>query len=302
MFLIDTENDIADFLEAVNFLPPEGFTVDYFVVPQNEISISNYEDVGFELECEDDLSQTYCRINPIERIDQADSPAEYEDWTVQSPGVRGPKRMPFPRSTDPSELNCPFVKELSESNRTYKDLLLKENFGPFPKGTVFHCVRKNSLKEAYELKNLSQKDANNLSTLGKTSLDSIEYLINVTSQFLKVLTSYKYALEDRIDLSSESLDILTKYSKNALDTQPHNLPGVISSPTSYDINELKTDNERLKTIKTEFEKAKSEADTYKRLLSEDMSIMLKYLKKVHTSNAYFEQMVEVLNSSISNPY
>lgn len=301
MFLIDTENDIADFLEAVNFLPPEGFTVDYFVVPQNEMQVP--ANTGFELLSEDDLSQTYCRVEPINKIDQADSPIEYSDWSVPHIGVKGAKKMPLPRSVDPSELRCPFVKELSESNSTYKDLLLNKRYGPFPKGTVFHCVRKSSLlKEAYSSKNLSKKDAANLVNISTNSLNAVTYLISVTNHFLQTLETYKESLSDNIDLSSESLDIATKYSKNNSSGQVHTLPGIISTPAQYNITELKADHDRLQMLKTETDKAKSEADIYMRLLSEDVSIMLKYWKKINSNNALFEQLIEVLNSSIPGPY
>ena len=70
----------------------------------------------------------------------------------------------------------------------------------------------------------------------------------------------------------------------------------------YNITELKADHDRLQMLKTETDKAKSEADIYMRLLSEDVSIMLKYWKKINSNNALFEQLIEVLNSSIPGPY
>lgn len=300
MFLIDTENDIADFLEAVSFLPPKGFSVDYFIVPQNEIQLS--PETGFELQTEDELSQTYSRVQPIEKIDQAVTPAEYNDWSAPKAGKRGPQETAIPRSVDPEELPCPFVKELSESNKKYKDLLLKENFGPFPKGTVFHCVKNNPLKEAYSAKNLSRQDSNNLSSMGAATVNSVDSLVNILSHFISTLKAYKSVLSDHVDFSSETIDIASKYSKNNIQTQAHILPGVITAPAQYNINELKSDHNRLQAVKQQADKVKSETDIYMRILSEDMSIILKNWKKVNFNSAMFSQLIEVLNASISNPY
>jgi len=147
MYLTKSDYTTEDFLKAIGFIAPRGYSVAYFITPQN-ISLPN--GTGFMPQLKDippDESQTYVLTPPVEKIDQALSPAEYSVWNPNELGRRQPTPNVLPPVTEPEDLDSPFVKTLSESKTFGTDLKLLEDYYMFPKNTVFHCVE-NKLNEA----------------------------------------------------------------------------------------------------------------------------------------------------------
>lgn len=130
------ELPLDSFLKAVQFIPPAGKTIEYFISPE-EID----DTPGFEAEqtAQPSDSIVYTRKDPGRKIDQQSTPADYADTSVPKVENSGPKATVLPRSTPISNLKCPFVEILSDDNLG-TDLLLKESFGPFYKNTIFHCL------------------------------------------------------------------------------------------------------------------------------------------------------------------
>ena len=148
MFLTNPNLNIEDFLRATNFICPQGFSVAYFITPQQ---INVPEGAGYveqKTAKPDDESITYTRTQPIQKQDSASSPAEYSSWQIPEMGRRQPTPNILPDITEPEDLDSPFVKVLSESKQYGTDIILLENYGPFPKNTLFHCVP-NKLDEGY---------------------------------------------------------------------------------------------------------------------------------------------------------
>jgi len=141
MFLSAKEYDIEDFLKSLKFIPPKGTSVQYFISPKSMGDVP--EQAGFEPQVKDvppDESVTYVMTPPIQKVDQAVSPAEYSSWTPGELSRRQPTPNILPKVTEPEDLDCPFVQVLSESKVFGTDVKLLEDFGPFYKNTVFHCV------------------------------------------------------------------------------------------------------------------------------------------------------------------
>jgi len=153
MFLTNTDYNVEDFLQAIQFIPPQGMSVAYFITP-NDINMP--QGTGYQqqqnIEKMPDESQTYTMTPPQQKIDQAVTPAEFSHWQPGELGRRQPTPNVLPDITDPGEqeLGCPFVKVLSESRLYGTDIQLLEDFHMFPKNTLFHCMP-NKLSEA-ELK------------------------------------------------------------------------------------------------------------------------------------------------------
>lgn len=144
MFLTTEDLSIDGFLKAISFIPPKGMTVDYFISP-NPIDIEGSEDY-FEIEQDPSLrsdSITYNRKDPNTKIYQADTPAEYAENFSKKLVNTGNKMPVMPQSTPIESIGCPFVDVVSDTNLG-TDVLLKEDYGPFPKNTLFHCVTEDN--------------------------------------------------------------------------------------------------------------------------------------------------------------
>lgn len=143
MFLTTEELGIKDFLKAISFIPPKGTSVDYFISPKalngETVGFAPAESVGEPYE---NASITYQRIDPAQKLVQADTPEDYADITPLEMPATGPKRPVIPQNTPIETLKCPYRTISDDELGT--DLVLTENFGPFYKNTLFHCLKEAS--------------------------------------------------------------------------------------------------------------------------------------------------------------
>jgi hypothetical protein len=142
--------DIEDFLEAIGFVAPPGYDVNYFVVPRGQEKIFT-QTPGFTKgeSLPEDETITYHQTPPDQKHDTAESPSEYSIWEARPLGRRLSAPHPLPRVTDPSELKSPFVKMINESTKKKISFRLTEDVYPFRSGTLFFCSKKR-LKEGWK--------------------------------------------------------------------------------------------------------------------------------------------------------
>ena len=157
------------------------------------------------------------------------------------------------------------------------------------------------LQEIYQTKNLSQKDANLLAQISKSAITSLQSTIGSLQHLLANLQIYKECLIDGINLQAESADLISKYTRN-IPQQSHTLPGVISLPPSYDLESIKTDNERLTQVKELKDKAIKQKEIYLRLSEEDVRLFLGSWKRLNYANASFDEFIESLNAELNQSY
>lgn len=140
MFLTANELNTNDFLKAIQFIPPAGMSVDYFVAPQK----LNGETAGFAPDAEPTYPESdsiiYTRKDPNTKIQQQDTPADYSAIPMKNIVNTGGKMPVVPQVTPIEGKKCPFIDVLSEDSLG-TDVILKESFGPFAKNTLFHCVK-----------------------------------------------------------------------------------------------------------------------------------------------------------------
>jgi len=143
MFLTANELGLEDFLKAIAFIPPTGMNVEYFISPKP----INGDTPGFSKEptvkeYEDD-SITYNRVDPAQKIVQADTPEDYAGIIPTKTPTTGPKPPVMPNNTPIESLQCPYAKVISDDETLGTDIVLTESFGPFQKNTLFHCKKLN---------------------------------------------------------------------------------------------------------------------------------------------------------------
>jgi len=166
MFLQSEDHNIDDFLNAVNFIAPQGFNLKYFIVPyaaNTTILAGGAQDNGYERVEPERNSQdvkgitdtiTYVRKNMKDRQSFNDSgfnlnqiPNEFP-ITRQNQAPSNLEPLQTDLIADGTEIKSPIAGVLvTESRKDYIDIQLKEAIGCFPKHTLLHFV-KNNLKES----------------------------------------------------------------------------------------------------------------------------------------------------------
>jgi hypothetical protein len=148
MYVQKQDLDLSDFLEAVNFVTPPGYQIDYFIIPHGEsFNPPEGADVSIQTPPIDDESILYHMTPPTLKKDFAQDPVEYGIWEPGELGRREPSPAAIPRVTEPEDLQSPFVKMINEGLNDKVEFVLKENIYPFPTGTYFSCERKNRIRE-----------------------------------------------------------------------------------------------------------------------------------------------------------
>lgn len=143
MYISFQEPNEEDFLKAINFIPPKGMVIQYFISPEDIGNILP----GFQKEQETVEPSNpaevvvYNRRDPASLIAQAETPIEYSLNTAEPLVNSGLKAPVVPTSVDPSELKCPFITALTAPEDPTQDLVLTESYGPFKKNTLFHCIK-----------------------------------------------------------------------------------------------------------------------------------------------------------------
>ena len=153
------------------------------------------------------------------------------------------------------------------------------------------------LEEYYNPRNLNQKDAGILAAISKSSVSAIESAIGSLTHLISNLRIYKECMIDSINLQAESADIATKYTGD-VPQQVNILPGVLSMPQTYDLTQIRTDNERMMAIKDQKDKAISQKDIYLRVAKEDVRLFIAAWKRLNISNASFDEFIDSLAKQI----
>lgn len=160
-----------------------------------------------------------------------------------------------------------------------------------------------NIKEFYRTKNLSARDSTLMQQLMSDNVSSISKTIAAIQDLQKNLSIYKECLVDSINLEVESADLATKYAVNDLQTSTFgSLPGVTTTPKSYDIDAIKKDSDRMAQIQQERDKVLNQKETYLRICKEDVKVFIDAWKALNYNNAYWNEYIESLNKSINSNY
>ena len=138
MYIQRSDFNIKDFLEAVNFICPKGYDINYFILPKKD-SFDLPINSGFSrMEgLPEDESIVYKRTPPIFKKDFAQDPVEYSVWEPKELGKNTPSNPIIPKITDPSELDSPFIKVHESMVKDNIEVSLRKRIGPFPVGSFF---------------------------------------------------------------------------------------------------------------------------------------------------------------------
>jgi len=178
---------------------------------------------------------------------------------------------------------------------------MESNFEQLKNNATLAPLQEEKLTEFYTPKSMNNRDATILATISKSSISAIESTIGTLTHLIQNLKVYKECMIDSINLQAESADIATKYS-NEIPQQANVLPGVISIPHSYDLNAIKSDNERMMQIKDERDKVTTQKDIYLRVAREDVRLFLGAWRRLTLSDSQYDEFIESLNNEINKNY
>jgi hypothetical protein len=106
---------------------------------------------------------------------------------------------------------------------------------------------------------------------------------------------------DCINLQAEKVDLATKYARD-IPQQSHILPGVIQTPPDYDMSSIRQDNERMKELSDNLDKAIGQKEIYMRISEEDVRLFLAAWKRLNYQNVSLDQFLETMNKSVNKNY
>jgi Ni,Fe-hydrogenase I large subunit len=160
----------------------------------------------------------------------------------------------------------------------------------------------DNLKEGfYSPQNLNSKDANILASISKASIQSLDSAIGVLSHLISNLKIFKECMIDSINLQAEKIDITTKYAKD-IPQQSHILPGIVQTPTEYNLDSVRSDNDRMLQLKDSVDKSTTQKEIYMRISEEDVRMFLASWKRLSYQNASLDQFIDAMQKSTNQNY
>ena len=166
----------------------------------------------------------------------------------------------------------------------------KENFDE-----ILACEHK-PLKEGYAVQNIDEKNQKVIDALRTGLKDNIEKCLKEIDSLKSAVSLYRDSITDYVDLSIEKSDIVAKYSK-ANNGSTYNLPGVFaSSAGAYDLDAMRADNQRIEQVKSLYDVAEGQKDTYFKMIVRAQNEMKLYLTAIARINndleIYLEQLAQ----------
>jgi hypothetical protein len=147
---------------------------------------------------------------------------------------------------------------------------------------------------AYIPTSINKKDAMVLQTLRQNSQKNIDKAIDATATLHQALKTYKEALADSQELSTEEADIICKYA-TAPTMGSYNLPSIlIGDKASYNINDVKADNQRLENLRNESKRAANQADYYLKIALQNYKNLVAEIKQMELFKSNIEQALALL--------
>ena len=156
--------------------------------------------------------------------------------------------------------------------------------------------------EEYNPQNLTKRDTDNINSLTNQSVAAISKLMAAVQDLNNNINLYKECMVDYLNISTEILDIQSKYKSNGLEGKgvgSGQLPGIYTQPQSYNLEEIKADSQKLEALNNEESKVKSQRDNYLILCREDIKLVIEYWKTMNRSNLNFDNYILELDKIIN---
>lgn len=156
--------------------------------------------------------------------------------------------------------------------------------------------------EEYNPQNLSKRDTDNINSLTSQSVTAISKLMAAIQDLNSNINLYKECMVDYLNISTEVIDIQSKYKSNSLNGKgvgSGQLPGIYTQPQSYNLEEVKQDAARIEALNKEENKIKSQRDNYLILCREDIKLIIEYWKTMNRTNLNFDNYIIELDKIVN---
>lgn len=153
--------------------------------------------------------------------------------------------------------------------------------------------------EGYVVQNIDEKNSKVIEALRTGLKNNIEKCLKEIDSLKSSVSLYRDSVVDYVDLAVEKSDIVAKYSK-ANNAGTYNLPGVFaSSASSYDLDAMRADNQRIEQVKSQYDIAEGQKDTYFKMIVRAQNEMKLYLTAIARMNTDLEIYLEQLAQETS---
>lgn len=154
-------------------------------------------------------------------------------------------------------------------------------------------------RESYTPQNLNDKNVKVINALEVGLKSNIEKCLSEIDSLKSSVSLYRDSVSEYVDLAVENNDIVAKYSK-ANNGGSYNLPGVFASSSgSYDLNAMRNDNQRIEQVKSLYETAKNQRDTYFKMIVRAQNEMRLYLNAISRINNDIDVYLENIANETS---
>lgn len=164
---------------------------------------------------------------------------------------------------------------------------------------AFKKYQTQRVTEGYAVQNIDEKNSKVIEALRTGLKNNIEKCLKEIGSLKSSVSLYRDSVADYVDLAVEKSDIVAKYSK-ANNAGTYNLPGVFaSSAGSYDLDAMRADNQRIEQVKSQYDIAEGQKDTYFKMIVRAQNEIKLYLTAIARMNTDLEIYLEQLAQETS---
>ena len=305
MFLVATQQTIEDFLKAVNFLAPEGTTLESFIVPESNYELP--EELAPEYEIDPNYQSKSKVYHKVERTDRKcdallSKPVELPQAATELPSTIQTAQDSLNEIKNGVTVNnnvkgiFSVVESISEDN--FKRILEQEFCG-FPKNTMFvFKTKKQSLTESFEYGKTVDKDTiNSIKILKKQFADTTANLTSETpSMYIQQLNSYINSLSNAVLERADLINELCLDKNAGMNKATYNLPGVTASLYgTVNIEELKTKSARLAELEKIISDLNNKKDYFTSIISNYAKNFTNNIRTLLEIENNFDQILSMID-------
>lgn len=273
MFLSDKELTIPDFLQALGFVAPQGFSLDYILAPKEGVSQETEEDIvssGFDMPDESN-NLKYFRKDPKMAQSFSTKNIDITNNTLAPMPINNPRPETNGEELDQlifkgGKVQSPYKAfHVSESNRNSFKLVLKESVAGLPRNTILGFSKKvvrESEQPAMQTEAHTTPDLTDFNHLSKNMVRCSNLIKNNIAEMMEAINMYNEAANKYWSAYNLKNELISKYQTNKIGSG-YGLPAVMAQTVgSYDVNAMKKDSDLLDKACADFEQAEYQKNLY----------------------------------------
>jgi hypothetical protein len=157
------------------------------------------------------------------------------------------------------------------------------------------------LDQFFQAEHLTSDQKGFVAKLTKRLTSAIGEFSGTVTKLQGSISGFNETMTDYVNCAMEQYDIIQKYYYD--DGQSGNyapLPGIVSVPSSYDVNEVKSDNQRLEEIQGMLEQSEDQKNITQQLLQKDYEAVIESYKVLVSVLQGLGEAIATMDAQIKN--